>query len=185
MITKIEECKEYQEAIKRKEALQVSLKAEKEDLYRTKERLTVLDKNLGIDDVTGQPNWDKIESCKRTYLEHKRKVDILTEEIEKFDRFKKIKEEVKPEIIKSGQALNKRFLKALKELVKASEDWDNLRDLWAEYDSLNPSNKNAEPLEAVIGPRYGRQLAVKESYFIKAFEEASKKYQGNHAKVEK
>ena len=177
MINKLEDNKEYKEAIKRREELQASLKAEKEDLYRTKEKLAILDKTLGIDSVTGQPAWDKIEDCKRACAEHKRKVDILAEEIEKFDQFKKIKDEAKPEIIKAGQALNKRFQKALQQLKEASKEYDSLRDLWGGYNKLNPSNPNVESFENVIGPVYARQLAAQMDYYFEAFFKYSKQYQ--------
>lgn len=179
MVLKLAENEEYLEAKKEHDEMTPELIGKRKKLFELKCRLERLGENGGIDHKTGKPNWPEIDKAKKEYVETQGLIDTLQERIKGFQKFREIKEKMKPEALRLGLKINRKTLKVLKDLERLAEDYAELRKDWTPYDGLTFRNPNVEGIENTIGPQITEIFNMKD-FTLQAFIERSKKYQNQN-----
>lgn len=187
MIVKSEKNEAYQQAKTELESLQKQLKEKKEEVLKLRDELDTLENTLGIDELSRDPNWDKIQRVKADYLKAKRQADILAEQIHNYDEFKKIAESVSSEAVKAGQKINKGFITALEKIEALRAEYQALLKAYKPYHKLLNTNENSQ---AIIGRPLPTDICSNPQTnvyrgFIKDGKEYQMKYEKKKMKYEK
>jgi predicted nucleic acid-binding Zn-ribbon protein len=149
-------------------------RAASKELHQLKCKLEELNKNdLG--------KWPEIEATKKQYLKTESEVKKIQGKEDRYDLYRDIVEEQRPEAINRGLEINKQILTRLTELENLKGQYLKLEDEWKQYNGLAPIK--TENVEDTIGPNPYYAVHQKHNPIFEGFKKASEAYQKRNEKL--